>query len=890
MRDTASTTRPSGIQLLILLIVVSLSGCISDRDAKRNSAAPAKAIAGSAPPIALHVPAPDWRDQIIYFAMIDRFDDGQPDNNDQGAGEYDPTRNAKYSGGDLVGITRRLDYIRGLGATALWITPPVRHRWWDARSNYGGYHGYWGEHFMEVDPHFGSLRDYQELSSKLHQSGMYLVQDIVVNHMGNYFSYPQAWDAKQPTAGFVLNPDHGGRTAPTQYPFSMNDVRSPHDRAADIYHWTPAITDYAEIVREQTFQLADLDDLNTENATVRAALRQSYAYWIEQVGVDAYRVDTAFYVPENFFDDFLRSDDAKHPGILKIAERSGRNGFHVFGEGFGIDRPYTDTQAHKIDRYMRAADGGTLLPGMINFPLYGTINDVFARGRPSAELGYRIRSMMRLHAKPHLMPTFVDNHDVDRFLSGGSAAALKQSLLLTMTLPGIPTLYYGTEQGYTEPRGAMFASGFKSGGRDRFDTNAPLYRFIQGITRLRREHAVLSRGEPSVLYENAAAAGGFAYLMKHGDAVALIVFNSADHEVLLDNLRTGLAAGSIMRGVYGIDGLPSDLIVGSEDRLNFKLAARSGQVWLRAGTAPVLPSAEVKLWLKPLGANTPTTDFELEGSADPGMRLSVVVDGDLARASTVNADRSGHWRATIDTGSMIDPTIEHSVVAWHAASTATSERRVFRVNKTWTLLTEQSDPAGDDHGPTGRYRYPDDPSWTRTRPLDIQRVRVFGAGGAARIELKMHQVIADWNPANGFDHVAFTLSFEVPGRAGGASVLPMQNAELPKGMRWHYRLRAHGWSNAFFDATGASASNEGTAVIPGANLYVDRAANTVSFTLPAASLGHLRSLAGVRIHINTWDYDGGYKPLVPAAAAQGFGGGDGNVDPLMMDTAVIEIL
>ena len=74
---------------------------------------------------------------------------------------------------------------------------------------------------------------------------------------------------------------------------------------------------------------------------------------------------------------------------------------------------------------------------MLNFPLYGSTLDVFARGRPTAELGYRIRSMLRVHQHPQLMPSFVDNHDVDRFLAGGSEAGLKQSLLLMLTLLGV---------------------------------------------------------------------------------------------------------------------------------------------------------------------------------------------------------------------------------------------------------------------------------------------------------------------------------------------------------------------------------------------------------------------------------------------------------------------
>src|SRR5690606_31116284 len=127
-----------------------------------------------------------------------------------------------------------------------------------------------------------------------------------------------------------------------------------------------------------------------------------------------------------------------------------------------------------------------LLPGVINFPLYGSLAEVFARGAAPAVLGHRIESMMTVHADPHRMPSFVDNHDVDRFLAGGSDAGLRQALLALMTLPGIPVIYYGTEQGFTLQRQAMFAAGWGSGGRDRFDTDAPLYRYLQGATALRR--------------------------------------------------------------------------------------------------------------------------------------------------------------------------------------------------------------------------------------------------------------------------------------------------------------------------------------------------------------------------------------------------------------------
>ena len=122
----------------------------------------------------------------------------------------------------------------------------------------------------------------------------------------------------------------------------------------------------------------------------------------------------------------------------------------------------------RIESYVRGANGEPRMNGMLNFPLYGAMVDVFARGRPTQQLADRIDSMMKLHSQPHRMVSFVDNHDVDRWLAGGSEAALKQALLAMLTLPGVPVLYYGTEQGFTEQRAAMFAKGGHDPGIGKF--------------------------------------------------------------------------------------------------------------------------------------------------------------------------------------------------------------------------------------------------------------------------------------------------------------------------------------------------------------------------------------------------------------------------------------
>lgn len=836
----------------------------------------------------MHVPSPDWREQVVYFLMIDRFDDGEPGNNDQGVGEYDPHDGRRYSGGDLAGIRRRLDYIQGLGATAIWVTPPVAHQWWDGRVGYGGYHGYWGEHFKEIDAHFGTLEDYQALARDLHARGMYLIQDVVLNHVGNYFGYEGGWDENDPAAHFRLNPDARPSPAPRQSPFHLNDARNPEHRAAAIYHWTPVIADFTDRRQELEFQLADLDDLNTGNPVVRQALRRSYGHWIQAAGVDGFRVDTAFHVPADLFDDFLHADDADAPGVLAVARATGRDDFFVFGEGFGVDRAHEEVLAQKIESYKTSADGTPLLPGMLNFPLYGSAVEVFADGRATAVLGYRIASMMRMHARPWLMPSFVDNHDVDRFLAIGDEVGLKQSLLLLMTLPGIPVLYYGTEQGFVQRRQAMFDGGYQAAPGGHFDETAPLYGYIAEITRLRRQHPLFAQGTPVVLRDQDSGPGVLAYRVDGEDGEqAVVVFNSAGHRVLADALETGLAPGTRLRPLYGIDQQPDLLSIGRNGRIDLVLPPRSAQIWLVDGRGPV--PARPRTRVRVDAPERVDGDFELRGRARAADRLLIVVDGDLERAVAATPDARGRWRVDVDTSAMSDAQVAHRVVAWAPQAGVASAAHRFRVERPWRRVAELEDPAGDDHGPLGRYRYPTDPGWGEHRQLDLLGATVDRADGALRLGVQMNSITSSWNPPNGFDRVAFTIYLSLPGRDDGARVLPQQNAHMPEVLRWHYRLRAGGWSQVLTRSEGATADHEGTAVIPGADVQVDRETNRIVFTIPAAALDRPASLNGASVYITTWDHDGGYRGLDPEPGSHRFGGGDGRHDPLIMDDLLIRL-
>lgn len=856
------------------------------RAALRAAAAAVAAVATLlATPIAqaqaglrLHVPSPDWRDQVVYFVLTDRFMDGDPRNNDQGLGGHDPGNPKKYSGGDLAGIRQRLDYIQTLGATAVWLTPPVLNQWHDASLDFWGYHGYWASHFKRVDPHVGTLADYRRLSDALHRRGMYLVQDVVLNHTGNFFSYGPGWTPDDPARDYRPNLQARPHPRPLQAPFHLNDPRRAADRRAGIYHWTPDIRDVTVREQELNFQTSGLDDLDTENPVVRRALRDSFGYWIREVGVDAFRVDTAYHVPPELFDDFLHARDRRAPGIAEVARRTGRQDFLVFGEGFGIDGPGQTRFTRKLESYIRAPDGRARMGGMLNFPLYAGLVDTLARGLPPAELARRIQDMVEADARgidPRRLPSFIDNHDIDRWLAVSGEPALKQALLALMTLPGIPVLYYGTEQGFVEQRASMFARGWGSGGRDHFDTASPLFRYTQSTIALRKAHAAFRRGLPAVVQAGAAGPGVLAWRSEHEGQALLVVLNTADRPVFADNLAAG-AAGVQLRRVFDIHGdIHGDgtaLTADARGQVHLTLPPRAGSVFVIEPPAVAAPTAtagnQVPV-LDPLPAAAGSgfeADFELTGRAGPGATLELIVDGDPARAQRLRTDAAGRFRATVDTRRMSDATQRHRLVVRDVDSGLVSDAAGFRVALPWRVLADVPQAAR-----ASAYSYPTHESYTRQ--MDLQRTRVSAAGGALRIELQMADLTRVWGPANGFDHVAFSIFVELPGRGDGVRAMPGQNAELPEGMRWHLRLRTHGWSNALFGPEGADTARDGRSITPAARIESDPLRRTVTFTIPAEAIGDVAGFSGARVLVTTWDWDGGWRPLAPQAAAFVIGGG-----------------
>lgn len=847
--------------------------------------------------LSLQVASPEWQDQIIYFILVDRFFDGDPSNNDQGAGEYAPKKDGHYSGGDIKGITQKLDYLQTLGATAVWTTPVVANMWWDPRVNYGGYHGYWARDFKSVDEHYGTLADYRLLSHELHRRDMFLIQDVVVNHVGNFFSYLGGYDPKDPTRYFSLNTEAKPVAEPTQYPFNLNDINNPEHRAAAIYHWTPEISDFSNPLQELTYQSGMLNDLNTENPVVREALKDSFAYWIKEVGIDAIRIDTVKYVEADFYEDFLHGNNSSNGNALTTVARDlGKNHFFSFGEVYSTSAPYGLEGENKISGYLD--QGNTRrIDAPIGFPLYKDIHRVFAGSAPTDYLAYRLKAQMEHYPNPHLAVNFIDNHDVERFLSGGSADGFKQAYAFMFTVPGLPTIYQGDEQGFTDARRALFAGGYKNDS-DQFDTQSEFYRFIQSLAELRKGHPVFSRGDLTILESNENGPGILAYSRSYSakpneGKTAFVVFNSSENPTLLNRLATGFNTNQKIKTLF-LHNISGEFDTAADGSLTKLMPPRSILIFEAdtAATQKTQALTDYSLSITPALAtyvNEKNAHFSGQVSA-PAARLLAIVDGQVKNATGIIADAQGNWQVDVPVNKYGEH--RHTLEIYWPEKNIATERFVF--NASYNLIERSNqvkDKRGDDRGLNGKYRRPLHPTFGCE--MDITKASSIVSGKFMELTLEMCDVSAVWDPPNHFDHVAFSIYFSVPGMNGtgakGAMALPHLQANYPDKSGWHFAHLAYGWGNYIFSSEGASASEEGRKISVAPKILVDKDKRTIKFQYDADLIG-VESWKNVTAYITTWDKggEGAYRGLTQEPSMWTFGAPDPK-GPLILDAVTLKL-
>ena len=513
----------------------------------------AAAVLPSSASVAAPSPVASYRDrlpedEVIYFVLPDRFENGDPANDTGGLkGDrlvtgYDPAAKGFYHGGDLKGLIMRLDYIQALGATALWVGPIFKNK--PVQGSKGnesaGYHGYWITDFTQVDPHFGSNADFKALVDAAHARGMKVYMDIIANHTADVIKYREcAPDTPCPYRSRADYPytRKGGVNGPVINSGFAGDGVGTVDNFAKFTDPTYAYTPYvpkgeAKAKRpawlnnpiyyhnrgDSTFstedsQLGDfsgLDDLMTENPRVISGMIEIYGKWIEDFGVDGFRIDTAQHVDAAFWQAFV-------PAMLSRATAMGIPHFHIFGEVFTdqVD-PARLAEHTRVDK----------LPAVLDFAFARAVIDTVGGTAPTNEL-YRLFFADPVYengeAGARTLPTFLGNHDMGRFsmfVRRGFPKATDEEVLkrvilghaMLLTLRGVPTIYYGDEQGFVSSGGDqlaredMFGSKVAAYNNSRllgttqttatpsFGTNNPIFKEIAELAHIRTTHRALTRG------------------------------------------------------------------------------------------------------------------------------------------------------------------------------------------------------------------------------------------------------------------------------------------------------------------------------------------------------------------------------------------------------------
>jgi glycosidase len=473
-----------------------------------------------------------WRAQSIYQIMTDRFYDGDT-NNDNAEGTYAPGNPTGVHGGDFEGLEQKLDYIKALGGTAIWISPIVLN-------TEGQFHGYSAWNFYEVAPHWGSISNLQHMVQAAHARGLLVIDDIVLNHAGDLVTGSgPGWPNYNYPAGYTLSYVNSSKTYPT--PFNLT---AANPSLTNLFHNYGDIDSYNNSQEVVLGWLDGLNDFRTETPYVRSNMIAIYEYWINQIGFDAFRVDTVLEVDQGCWQSFCPAIYSCTATNVPSGAASANTNFFMFGEvdngSESIVGPYTGTEAGGPYEFESTED----------YPLYYDLNNVFATLSGDTEQIQNHYNDVQAYYDPTTWAQqviFLDNQDNPRFLStsesNGNTNALKMALAFLYTSVGIPCLYYGTEQGFdgtTDPddREDLFAGEFKDGpggtvvslnspGIDNFNMTHPLFQWVAQMNNFRRLYPAISLGSYVNQGYNSSGPGLFAYSRILNTQEVFVVFNTA---------------------------------------------------------------------------------------------------------------------------------------------------------------------------------------------------------------------------------------------------------------------------------------------------------------------------------------------------------------------------
>lgn len=477
-------------------------------------------------------------DEVIYFVMTDRFENGDAGNDTGGFDPglhrtihgYDPTDAEFYHGGDLAGLRQRLDYIEGLGATAIWLTPVMKNKPYQYPT--AGYHGYWMTDFLNVDPHLGTNEEFRGFVEDAHARGMRVILDIVINHTADviYFeerqysyrtktAYPyrdvggRIFDDVDFAADGINNPAFPELSSNTSFPYTplvtgpesnvknpawLNDPRYYHNRGNSTFSGESSV--YGDFY--------GLDDLFTEHPDVLDGMVDVFSHWIREYRVDGFRVDTVKHVNLGFWKTFGER-------IRTVAREEGIDHFFLFGEVYDADVPFVSafTTTGSLD-------------ANLDFGLAFQLRDFISRQlSPDGLKAHLNQDDQHTDGDSSALaqPTFLGNHDMGRwagFLRQDNPTLSDQPLIslwktgyaLLFFMRGQPVIYYGDEQGFFGAGGfsasredmmpsqtppymtANLVGTFATPAVSNFDTTHPMYAALAEMAQLYHAETTLRRG------------------------------------------------------------------------------------------------------------------------------------------------------------------------------------------------------------------------------------------------------------------------------------------------------------------------------------------------------------------------------------------------------------
>ena len=662
----------------------------------------------------------DLTEEVFYFVLPDRFANSDPANDTGGIPGgpldhgFDPTDKGFYHGGDLAGLLDKLDYIEGLGVTALWMAPifanrPVQGSGDDVSA---GYHGYWVTDFTRVDPHFGTNDELRALVDGAHARGIKVFFDVITNHTADVIDYAEGvYDYVSKTAEPYRDADgdpfddrdHAGTgdfpplDATTSFPYTPV-FRTPTDADVKVPEWLNDPTMYhnrgnSTFAGESALygDFFGLDDLFTERPEVVRGMVDIHKFWISEFDIDGLRVDTVKHVNLEFWQQF-------GPEILAHAAAEGNDDFFLFGEVFDSDPAFMST-------YTTAGR----LPAVLDFGFQSRASG-FASSSSATDALRDFFAADDLYidadSNAYSLPTFLGNHDMGRighFLTRDNAGADDAELVARSRLAhelmyftrGMPVVYSGDEQGFTgdggdkDAREDMFASqvaGYNDNdligtdattADDNFDQAHPLYSALADLAAVTAAHPALRSGaQIHRLSGDAAGVYAFSRIDRDEQVEYVVALNNA--EVAQTVSVPTYSAGAGFSGVYP-PGLPA---LTTDDGAGLALTVPPLSAVVYRADAPLAASPAAP-------AVTLTVPEAISGRAEIAATLDreefaevtfAVRAGDDAGWTVLGTDDNAPYRVFVDTADLAACTgVEFKAIVWDRSGNLDSDEAMTLV-------------------------------------------------------------------------------------------------------------------------------------------------------------------------------------------------------------------